>query len=87
MTETYERISYKALQAKIHRSWVDSGLSLIELSKKVGVKSSQTVKNSFHTEIQMVSDEVLTKVLKEIGLPAKIEWKDGKKSYFIVINN
>lgn len=86
MPDTYEKVSYKALQAKIYRNWVDSGLSLIDLSKKVGVKSYQTVKNSFHTEIQMVSDEVLTKVMDEINLKGQIVWEGGKKSYFIVKN-
>lgn len=87
MEGTYTKVSYSKLQVLINKAYSDSGMSSVDLSKKIGVKSTQTAKNALDTTWQVVSDEILTKVIKEVGLDAKVEWKDGKKSYLIIDKN
>ena len=38
----------------------------IEIALKVGVKTTATVKNAFRKDMQIVSDEVLTKIMETI---------------------
>lgn len=78
-----KKLPYDKFQKEIHRHYVDSKFNEITLAAKLNVKTTQTIRNAFHTKKQMVSDELLTRLLKVIGIIGKIEWQDGERSYFI----
>lgn len=82
-TEDYKRISYKKLQDVLHKEFSDSTLTETGLAVKLSVRSTQTVRNLFNIEGQMVSDELLSKLTKILGIDSKIEWVGGVRYYSI----
>jgi hypothetical protein len=81
--QDYKEVSYNSFQEIMDETLSGSGLKDIEIAYKIGVKSSATVKNAFRKEGQVVSDEVMTHIMKVIGLDGFILWNNSKRKYFI----
>jgi hypothetical protein len=83
----YKKIKYPDFQRLLHKRFIDSAGEnhqpyYMELALKIG-KTAVTVRNCFQPIEQVVSDEVLTKLMDEIGLEGKIEWISGERHYCI----
>ena len=83
LKEDYKRVTYKDLQKKLHAVKDNSDLSDIALTMKLGIKSTQTVRNAFRMDTQIASDQLLTNVMKAVGLKGKVEWIEGIRYYSI----
>lgn len=79
----YKQIPYKEFQDELGARYKSTGMTLLQLTQKIKVKSIQTAKNVFVREMQMVSDEVLTKTMKSVGLDGLVTWMAGKKYFYI----
>lgn len=81
----YKQVSYSELQKSMKRVYADyrEKKTELELAVSLKVKSPQTVRNAFRVDYQMVSDELLTSLSKEIGLNVCVIWQDGERGYFI----
>lgn len=81
----YKTVSYNELQGQLQSVYADyrENKSEIELAVAINVKSPQTVRNAFQEEMQMVSDDILTKVMGCIGFTGFVMWKDGQRLYYV----
>jgi len=72
----YRQVSFSAFQKEM-----DTHFDKCELA--VGVKSTATVRNAFRKDAQVVSDEVLTKIMETIKLDGFVLWNNGKRYYYV----
>ena len=79
----YKQVSYSAFQKEMDLHFDKCELKDIEIALSVGVKTTATVRNAFRKDTQIVSDEVLTKIMETIKLDGFILWKTGKRFYYI----
>ena len=81
----YKQVDYKQLQQEMQKRYADyrEGKSEIDLAVAINIKSTQTVRNAFRQDYQMVSDELLTSLNKAIGLNTCVVWENGVRNYFI----
>lgn len=79
----YRQVSYSAFQKEMDLYFDKCELKDIEIALAVGVKTTATVKNAFRKDTQIVSDEVLTKIMETIKLDGFVLWKTGKRFYYI----
>lgn len=81
----YKTVSYSELQGALHKVYADykQTKTEVELAMSINVKSLQTVRNAFQTNIQIVSDAVLTNVMTGLGFNGFVVWKDGERLYYI----
>lgn len=79
----YKEVSYSGLQKEMDAKFENSDLTEIEIAMAVKVKSTATVKNAFRKDSQIVSDEVMTNIMKTIGLDGFILWVNAKRFYYI----
>ena len=78
----YKQVTYSAFQKALDIHFDKCELKEIEIALKVGVKTTATVKNAFRKDIQIVSDEVLTKIMETIKLDGFVLWVNGKRYYY-----
>jgi hypothetical protein len=79
----YKQISYFDFQKVLHIAFADSKKETIQIAADIKVKSPATAQNAFNTDKQVVSDEVMTNVMKSVGLAGFIIWIFGNKYYYI----
>lgn len=81
----YKKVDYKQLQQVMQKNYADyrEGKSEIDLAVTMKVKSTQTIRNAFRQDYQMVSDELLTSLNNAIGLNTCVVWVNGVRNYFI----
>ena len=81
----YKSVTYLQLQERMSKAYADyrEDKTELELAVAIKVKSPQTVRNAFRQDYQMVSDELLTLISKEMGLNTCVIWQDGERKYFI----
>lgn len=79
----YKQVNYTDFQKALHLKYTDSEKTPVEVAAGIKVKSPATIKNAFKTDMQIVSDEVLTAVMKSVGLSGFVIWVFGKKYYYI----
>jgi len=79
----YKNMTYGEFQKELYLRFVDSDKTYLQVASELGVKTHITAQNAFNTERQAVSDEVLTKVMKSVGLSGFVLWVFGKKYYYI----
>lgn len=79
----YERVDYETFQTQLHKKFVDSDKSNVDIASEVKVKTPVTVKNAFRTDKQIVSDEILTAIMNCIGLDGNIVWSKRERMYYI----
>lgn len=75
----------KALLKKYSEHKKKENRSEIDIAICIG-KSCMTVRNCFNLKGQVVSDKIITSLMKCVDLPGKIEWLNGEK-YFYLENN
>jgi hypothetical protein len=79
----YKEVSYSGLQKEMDYRFEASDFTEIEIAIAVKVKSTATIKNAFRKDAQIVSDEVMTNVMKVIGVDGFILWVNAKRFYYI----
>lgn len=79
----FKKIDYPSLQAEMRKVYRPEETPEIVLATQINVKSVQTVKNAFNEDEQVVSDEVLSNILKELGIISIIGWSNGERNYYI----
>jgi hypothetical protein len=81
--ENYKEVNYNVFQKALDLEFANSEIKEIEIALKVGVKTTATIKNAFRKDTQIVSDEVLTKIMDVVGLDGFVLWYNGKRLYYI----
>jgi len=79
----YTEVKYHVFQKHMDEKFSALNVKEIEVALKVGLKSVATVKNAFRKDVQVVSDEVMSKVMDIIGLDGFVVWRSGKRFYYI----
>lgn len=80
----YRKVTYTQLQKELQKSRADKpDLHEINLAANINVKSVGTIRNCFVEDAQVVSDEVLTKLFKELELDGIVLWSNGERNYLI----
>lgn len=79
----YKEVTYSGLQKEMDAKFENTELTEIEVAIAVKVKSTATVKNAFRKDSQIVSDEVMTNIMKVIGVDGFILWVNAKRFYYI----
>jgi hypothetical protein len=79
----YKQVSFSAFQKEMTNHFDKCELKDIEIALAVGVKSTATVRNAFRIDAQVVSDEVLTKIMETIKLDGFVLWNKGKRFYYV----
>ncbi len=79
----YKQTNYSEFKKLLTDAFETCGKAKIQIAANINVKSPATVSNTLEAEKQMVSDEVLTKVMKSVGLSGFVIWIFGKKYYYI----
>ncbi len=79
----YKLVEYSDFQKKLHFAYIDSKKSLVDLSVCVSVRSQATVNNCFNITAQIVSDNVLTKLMECLGMDGFVLWVGGNRKYYI----
>jgi hypothetical protein len=79
----YKQVSYSEFQNALDQAFHGCDLTELEIAIKVGVKTTATIKNAFRKDAQIVSDEVLSKIMKTIKLNGFILWTNGQRYYYV----
>ncbi len=79
----YKKVSYSDFKSELNTAYNGCKKPKIQIAANINVKSPATVANTLESERQIVSDEVLTKVMKSVGLSGFVIWVFGKKYYYI----
>lgn len=78
----YKRVPYKKFQSELHKCKININKDEMCLAMELG-KSFTHIRNCFNDRSQIVSDEILSKLMKRVGMEGKIEWVDGVRYYCI----
>ena len=81
--KNYSQINYENLIKELKKATTDKDLHELTIATQVGVKSVGTIRNCYNLDVQIVSDEVLSKVFKVLNMNVFIAWIDGDRKYFI----
>jgi len=82
--DNYRCVKYSDFQKELNAKYKAAEKSYVKVASEIKVKSHVTVKNALNLDsLQMVSDELLTKVMKSVGLSGFVIWIFGKKYYYI----
>jgi glycerol dehydrogenase-like iron-containing ADH family enzyme len=79
----YKQIDFSAFIKALNTAHTNSGKSHIQIAAEIDVKAAQTATNAFRIDKQVVSDEVLTNVMKAVRLSGLVIWIFGKKYYYL----
>lgn len=81
----YKAVNYSQLQSKLQQAYSLHRTENTEVSvaQSLGLSTTQTVRNAFKDEMQMVSDAILTKLMKHIGFDGVVVWINGIRLYYI----
>lgn len=82
----YQQIPYTEFQKQLGNSFEQSKKSPVQIASSIKVKSAATIKNALNRETQVVSDEVLTAVMKAVSFFGIVVWVSGKKYYYVKNN-
>lgn len=83
----YKQSSFTDFVKALNNAFENSQKNIVQIAAEIKVKSAVTVKNSLRYDNQVVSDEVLTKVMKSISMAGLVIWVFGKKYYYVKENN
>lgn len=79
----YTQVKYSEFQKTLNSSFSQSRKTGVQIAAQTHVRSAGTIKNALNKEAQMVSDEVLTAVMKVIGVEGFVNWFCGKRYYYL----
>jgi hypothetical protein len=83
----FKNVNYAELQTVLQEKYVAADIPDVQIANTIDVRSLSTVKNTFNTGMQSVSDEVLTKVFKVLNLNGFVLWVNGERNYYIAHKN
>lgn len=83
----YKQFTYTEFLKTLRVQHERSGKKEMKIALDIDVKSPATILNAFNEEEQIVSDKVLTKIMKSIGLAGFIVWDNGKRFYLLPTSN
>lgn len=78
----YKQVGYSEFQAALHKANADTKKSPLQIAADLNLGTVETARNAFK-DTQVVSDKVLTGVMKSVGLSGFVIWIFGKKYYYI----
>ncbi len=80
----YKKVTYSQLQSALQKRKADKPeLHELTIAANIEVKSVGTIRNCFADNAQVVSDEVLTKLFKELEFDGIVLWSNGERNYLI----
>lgn len=79
----YKQIEYGELVKALNQQFVDSGKKEMEVALELQLSSANTIRNTFKEDGQIVSDKVLTGVMKSVGLTGCVAYFEGERLYYI----
>ena len=79
----YKQIGYAEFKTALNEAFKSCEKPKIQIAANIKVNSPATISNALEGEPQKVSDEVLTKVMKSVGLSGFVVWAFGKKYYYV----
>lgn len=84
----FKQVDFSTLQTEMIRMRQQTDLMPdINIAAMIKVRSVQTVRKAFRGTAQQVSDEVLSNVLKTIGINSFIVWQNGQRLYYVAEKN
>ncbi len=83
----YKPVPYSDFAKGLKDAFDSSGKNYPELAVAAEVNSTQTIKNAFQTEDQIVSDQLMTKILDSLNMNGFILYLKGEKYYFVKSKN
>jgi hypothetical protein len=78
----YKQVGYNDFLSALNKAFADSGKKTVQIAADINVETLETARNAFSPQ-QKVSDKVLTKVMKSVGLSGFVIWVFGTKYYYI----
>ena len=79
----YKQVEFSIFTKALIAAFETSEKSYVQVAADINVKAVDTARNAFRCDRQIVSDEVLTNVMKSISLPGMVIWIYGKKYYYL----
>jgi hypothetical protein len=79
----YSEVSYKEMQNFLSSYFEKSEKSLVDAASALNVKSPITIKNALSTDMQLVSDTLLSAFMNYLSFPGAIVYQNGDKAFFI----
>jgi hypothetical protein len=79
----YKQVNFLDFQIALNSTYKACGKPKIQIAADINVKSPATVSNALEGEKQTVSDEVLTAVMRSIGLGGFVLWVRGVRYYYV----
>jgi len=79
----YKNLGYSDFKKALFEAFKGCGKPKIQIAANIKVNSPATISNALEAEKQKVSDEVLTAVMKSVGLSGFVIWIFGKRYYYV----
>jgi len=79
----YKQTGYNDFRVALYEAFKTCGKPKIQIAANIKVNSPATISNALEADKQKVSDEVLTSVMKSVGLSGFVIWIFGKRYYYI----
>lgn len=79
----YKEVNYNGFIIKLNRAYTLKKKTYMQIAVEIGIKTHVTVMNAFKPAKQMVSDKVLTGIMKAVDMDGFTLHRDGERKYFI----
>lgn len=80
----YSEISYTAFNAGLKKIYKASAKNIVTIAYELEVKSQTTINNAFNIKEQIVSDQLLSKIVNHLSYPVILVYTEGEKKYYIM---
>lgn len=79
----FQQVTFSKLQSILLEKYKESGKSYVGLAYELDVKSVSTAQNALTGAEQMVSDQILTNLIRILNLTGMVVWQNGQRNYYI----
>jgi hypothetical protein len=79
----FNQVTFNKLQEIMMDRYRETKKSYVELAYELEVKSVSTAQNALTGVEQMVSDQILTNMLRILNLNGMVVWQNGERNYYI----
>lgn len=79
----YRAVTYNVMIGLLKKSFQNKEKSTREIMNELKINTDATIHNAMKLDKQVVSDKVLTGLMKCIGFDGKVVWKEGIRYYLI----
>lgn len=80
----YKEVEFIYFQSTLYNAYKRSGKTYFQVAGDIEVNSTQTPANALTAKSeQIVSDDILSRVMNSVGLDGFIVWALGKRTYFL----